>query len=470
MSGYGQVQALMARFIDPTKTRFIRVASLPRDPRRGSRYWLQHANGLTDYTHYLFRYPAKFHRPVVQWALASQSKKTDLILDPFCGSGTLNVEALVQHRSSIGIDVDPLASFIARVKTTPIDPERLDRRLEAIEDRSLPYLRSQSELERLIGTDISEDRFERESRPLVIPAIPNINHWFRRHVIIDLARLRETLLEMKLHPEERDFFMACFASTIRRVSNADPTPVSGLEVTTVQAKLNKKREINVREEYLRKCRFAIHGMRELWSASEKSKKRSSALILCGDARDMEPLLAKATSDRLPLSLIVTSPPYCNAVEYGRRHKLEMFWLDLVETQSEHQTIARSYIGNNHTGSRQCKAPRKFGIRSLDRLLSSLSDIDTQRALSLERYFASMQKFFYEAALITHKNASLICFIGDSTCAGREVRTSDFIPELAKEHFVLRSRFSYAIQNHYMQYGLRNGKGIREEVVLQFKRM
>jgi DNA methylase len=338
------------------------IGGKPKDPRSGSRYWLQHSNGLTDYTHYLFRYPARFHRPVVQWALTNYGKKTDLALDPFCGSGTLNLEALVQHRSSIGIDVDPLASFVARVKTTPIDPERLDKRLEAIENRSLAYLRSQSELERLIGTDISEDRFERESRQLVIPAIPNMNHWFRKHVIIDLARLRETLVGMKLHPEEREFFMACFAATIRRVSNADPSPVSGLEVTTIQAKRNKKREINVREEYLRKCRLAIHGMRELWTALERSRKKSSTITLCGDARDMEPLLAKAASDHLSLSLIVTSPPYCNAVEYGRRHKLEMFWLDLVETQSEHQTIARSYIGNNHTGSRQSKAPRRFGVR------------------------------------------------------------------------------------------------------------
>src|SRR5205823_2478462 len=100
------------------------------------------------YTHYLFRYPAKFHPPVVAKLIQQYSKVGDAILDPFCGSGTLLVEAVVNGRQPIGMDIDPVAVFIARAKTQKLSPRRLRasasklmqklaniRRLEAVYDR-----------------------------------------------------------------------------------------------------------------------------------------------------------------------------------------------------------------------------------------------------------------------------------------------------------------------------------------------
>ena len=43
------------------------------------------------------------------------------ILDPFCGSGSIMVGAAQQGRTAVGIDVNPLAAFVAKVKLTPID-------------------------------------------------------------------------------------------------------------------------------------------------------------------------------------------------------------------------------------------------------------------------------------------------------------------------------------------------------------
>lgn len=59
-------------------------------------------------THYLFRFPAKFHPPVAQTLIEDYSLEGDCVLDPFCGSGTLLVEALRAGRDAVGTDIDPL--------------------------------------------------------------------------------------------------------------------------------------------------------------------------------------------------------------------------------------------------------------------------------------------------------------------------------------------------------------------------
>ena len=96
-------------------------------------------SGFDPLTHYWIRYPAKFHPPVAVELLDRYSKPGNLVLDPFCGSGSLLVEALVSGRSAIGVDIDPIAVFATKVKTRVYDVTalaescaRLYSRLESI--------------------------------------------------------------------------------------------------------------------------------------------------------------------------------------------------------------------------------------------------------------------------------------------------------------------------------------------------
>lgn len=49
------------------------------------------------------------------------SKDSELVWDPFCGSGTAMVESMLLHRLSVGTDLNPFAIFLSKVKTNPID-------------------------------------------------------------------------------------------------------------------------------------------------------------------------------------------------------------------------------------------------------------------------------------------------------------------------------------------------------------
>jgi DNA modification methylase len=74
-------------------------------------------DGFERLTHYIFRYPAKFHPPVVRSLISKYTTDGQIIFDPFVGSGTLLIEAVATGRSAVGLDIDPVAVAISSVKS-----------------------------------------------------------------------------------------------------------------------------------------------------------------------------------------------------------------------------------------------------------------------------------------------------------------------------------------------------------------
>ena len=68
---------------------------------------------------------AKFIPQIVSRLVEKYSKKGDLVLDPFVGSGTTLLEAKVMGRNSLGLDINPVATLISQAKITPIKPSEL---------------------------------------------------------------------------------------------------------------------------------------------------------------------------------------------------------------------------------------------------------------------------------------------------------------------------------------------------------
>jgi len=445
-----------------------RVEKLPRSPDSGISYWLDSPNGRHEYTHQLFRFPAKFHPPVVRWALGNYGRRGSVVLDPFTGSGTVQVEALSRGISSVGIDIDPVACLITQAKTTPLNPKSLQRALDGIKSILSPFAKSHLDREVRPGSDISEKRFEKELTEVTIPPIPNITHWFRRYVIIDLARILEAIEQAELNESERRFFRACVAAIIRRVSNADPDPVSGLEVTSIQVERNATRKIKVFDEFLAKTQQAIQGMDRLWTACRKNKPVAVAHVIQASAFELTDLLDSVPLAQEGFPLVITSPPYCRAVEYSRRHQLEMYWLGLVHNPAEQVALTHTYIGRKLVRASDWDEHVDFGIRRLSDTLDQIADRDLNKARTVRHYFYSMSRIFAALSGVVKKTGTVIFVIGDSVCCKVPIATADFIAELAIEHFELKKRFSYALRNHYMQYGLWNGDGIKQEHALILK--
>jgi len=71
-------------------------------------------------THNFYRYPARFSPGFARTAIESFSKPGDLVLDPFMGGGTAVVESMLANRRAVGNDLNSLAVFLARIKTTAL--------------------------------------------------------------------------------------------------------------------------------------------------------------------------------------------------------------------------------------------------------------------------------------------------------------------------------------------------------------
>ena len=72
------------------------------------------------YTHDFYKYPARFSPHFVRFILDSLTEPGDYVLDPFMGGGTTIVEAAASGRCAIGSDINHLARFVTKVKTTPL--------------------------------------------------------------------------------------------------------------------------------------------------------------------------------------------------------------------------------------------------------------------------------------------------------------------------------------------------------------
>jgi len=88
----------------------VRRAALDRSP-------------ISGLTHTFYRYPARFSPQFAAAAIEAFTQPGDLVLDPYMGGATTLVESIVRGRRAVGCDVNSLAVFVARAKTTALSPD-----------------------------------------------------------------------------------------------------------------------------------------------------------------------------------------------------------------------------------------------------------------------------------------------------------------------------------------------------------
>jgi len=93
-----------------------------------SRLWnaVEDRSRVKGLTHQFYRYPARFSPQFVRAFIEEFTEPGDLVVDPFVGGGTTLVEAMAAGRRAIGSDINSLATFVTKVKTTPLKKNELE--------------------------------------------------------------------------------------------------------------------------------------------------------------------------------------------------------------------------------------------------------------------------------------------------------------------------------------------------------
>lgn len=83
----------------------------------------------------MHKYWARKPHNVVREYIENYTKKGEIVLDPFCGSGPTPIEAIKSGRKGIGIDLDPVATFITKMTGIPIDIDLIEHIFKEIEQK-----------------------------------------------------------------------------------------------------------------------------------------------------------------------------------------------------------------------------------------------------------------------------------------------------------------------------------------------
>ncbi|WP_143591388.1 DNA methyltransferase [Thermoactinospora rubra] len=420
---------------------------------------------VSNVTHYLFRYPAKFHPPVVDTLLQLYTQRGDIVLDPFVGSGTTLVETSISGRGGVGLDIDPVAVAVARAKTRKYDLNEVNSVVAQLIHTLESIERPAEEYEHRQFVDLDEAEYEKviANEGLWVPEIPRLFHWFRRYVIVDLARLLQIVREVNASERTRLFLEIVFASIIRNSSNADPVPVSGLEYTAHMRRRDAAgRLVNpfaLFRAALKKAQSAIAEYASLLPLDVEEP-----VVIRGDAKQLP---AEAIGE---VDAVLTSPPYHNAVDYYRRHQLEMFWLGYTTTASERLSLLPHYIGRPRIPMKDplLRAPWQSGPLAT-MWETRIRKESAQRANDFRHYVQSMTLAFEGIAKLCKADSPVLMVVGHSSWNGDKIPTADLFAEIAHD-FALEDIFFYPVKNRYMSYARRNLASIDEEYVLVFRRM
>ncbi len=369
-------------------------------------------------THGLHKYPAKFFPELPRWLIKRYSQENDQVLDPFAGSGTTNVEALLSRRNSVGIDVDPFSRFISTVKVTPLMETELKSAQKVLLEAILHYRPS-----------LIEDSD--------LPDFPYRDNWFNKEILLELTYLKKQIESLGTKDAVKNFFKVCLSSIIRAVSNADDNCTR----TVIRKKLNKL----VRpSDALNRFVKALHVKVPKMVAFSQNYPKG---ITTDFPEDMDARNIKYKANYFDLA--VTSPPYVNAVDYPRTHQLEMYWLGFA--QDSLTPLKKQNVGTESVSAVHYKLRHEIGVPEADKVMANIFEIDPRRAYIAFKYLDDMRKNITEVYKVLREGGRYIIIVGNNRIRGQLFENWKYLMPIAEEiGFKIETYFGSEIINHYVK--------------------
>ena len=395
-------------------------------------------------THGIHPYTAKLIPHIPRYFIGKYTKKDDIILDPFCGSGTTLLEARLLSRNAIGIDINPLAVLISEVKTKPIDMDKLS-----------------------LAIHLAKENMKNTNGRVIIE-FPNIDYWFCKKAQNELSKIKFSIesLNGRVNDCIFKFLLVCFSSIIRKSSYADPRMAKTYKSKRVIEKVKNgwvPTPMQYFEDTLDKNFERVKLLSKHLNYSNNWVK-----VFQGDVKETSDIL---TQNRIKkVDFIITSPPYINAQDYFRSYKLELWWLGLA-TPEEVTDLNRRAIGTENISGYKYNSVPKSEISLLNTILNKIWRINKKKSYIVYNYFENMKSVFKESYKVLKKYGHFCLITGCNTICGIQIPTYKILTDIAKNNgFKLVEIVRDEIKNRALPPGRNhNGGIIKEEWITVFQK-
>jgi hypothetical protein len=342
-------------------------------------------------------------------------QKGNVILDPFCGTGTTVVESKLMGLHSIGIEMNPVAAFASRVKSNfDSNPDAL---LQAGQ-------RIMSEARSGMEDGYEQDIIAPEALRLLI------KHSISERPLQKVLLLKH-LIEEHFHDDNvRDCLLLALAKiAINVASNLRFGPEIGLG--------KKQEDAPVLEAW----EAQVHQMPADLSRHANLAALPDSRVINGDCRDINALLGETE----PMDAVFTSPPYPNEKDYTRTTRLELVLLGYVQNSHDLRQLKKGFVRSN-TRSVYKSDDDHLLVKDNDRVkqlaesienrrieLGKTSGFEKQYHRVVLQYFGGMKRHLAGLRKVLKPGARLGYVVGDQASYLRVmIRTGELLAEIAEE--------------------------------------
>jgi SAM-dependent methyltransferase len=247
------------------------------------------------HVHAFHSYPARLHPAIARRAIEAFGRPGAVLLDPFCGSGTVVVEGRLLGARARGTDVNPLALRLARIKARGLPESERKMLVDAcrrVEEHAKIRRTARARVTRKYG--------------------PEDVDLFEPHVLLELDSIRDGIdrIENRLLREDVELV---FSAILTKVSRQRGDSGTYLQQRRIAPGWPAKLLVSKAEELAR----ALAEFERLLPSPAPEVD-----VHADDARTLGTIGA-ATVD-----LVLTSPPYAATYDYLAHHDVRLRWLRL----------------------------------------------------------------------------------------------------------------------------------------------
>lgn len=420
-------------------------------------FWSFRNNSCDEHARSLMQYPAmmvpRMQRELIGILLAVDPH-LNKIYDPFMGSGTILLEAMLRDKEFKGRDINPLALLICKVKRGPF------------------FIKALAEKKELLFQRLNHDKGRKKE-----VNFPNIDKWFRDDIQISLSKIKRAIVSEKSKWCRR-FFWVALAETVRLSSNSR-TSTFKLHIRPKDE--IKNRNIDARRLFITIANDTFDKYKKIYEILlekrllKRGRYKKNIELLHGDSS--LPNLKRCEKQ----DLIVTSPPYgdnITTVTYGQFSYLPLQWIDLDDIDD---SIDPSLLNSTHRidteslGGSSLKALDSISLlskksKTFKKYKYYLSEQPIDRLKRISAFYRDFDKSLEMIIEESKPSAHMIWTVGNRSVGNKTIEMDKILTELLENKDV-RKITSIKRKIPSKRMAIRNSISttMRDESILIFQR-